>query len=114
MKKLLSSLFFLFVFSFFVQSQCSTFSNSITEASSISCNGDSDGALTAVPSGGMSPYSYNWNTGAITQGISNLSAGIYLVTVSYANGCIETTDHTLLEPSIMAVSVSATYFTTVY
>jgi len=40
--------------------------------------------------GGVSPYNIQWNTGATTTQISNLSAGIYTVTVSDVNGEVNT------------------------
>jgi hypothetical protein len=46
-----------------------------------------DGAAIANVSGGVPPYSYNWNTGATTQIINGLAADTYLVTVTDANGC---------------------------
>ncbi|MCB0641344.1 MAG: PKD domain-containing protein, partial [Phaeodactylibacter sp.] len=41
----------------------------------------------ASASGGVGPYSYQWNTGAMTNVISNLGAGTYIVQVTDANGC---------------------------
>ncbi len=46
-----------------------------------------DGALTVIPSGGTSPYSYLWNTGATSQIITGLNGGTYAVTITDANGC---------------------------
>ena len=50
-------------------------------------NNANDGTATAAPSGGTSPYSYNWSTGATTQSIDNLAPGTYTVTVSDYNNC---------------------------
>ncbi len=50
--------------------------------------GTSNGSVTAVASGGTSPYGYAWTPGnATTSTISNLAAGIYSVVVTDGNGC---------------------------
>ncbi len=49
--------------------------------------GNADGELTVSPSGGTPPYSYMWSDGQTTQTASNLSQGMYSVTVSDANAC---------------------------
>lgn len=46
------------------------------------CVNFSDGEITALPSGGFPPYTYQWSNGDTTQTISNLSAGNYSVTVT--------------------------------
>ncbi len=51
-----------------------------------SCAG-SDGRAVAVVSGGTEPYLYSWSTGGKNQIEENLSADIYSVTVTDANGC---------------------------
>ena len=60
--------------------------NSVT-ATQVLCAGENDGAITISATGGMQPYRYNWNTGATTSTIQNLSAGDYMVTISDRNGC---------------------------
>lgn len=49
--------------------------------------GNSTGQLEAQPNGGVSPYQYLWNTGAMTASINNLSCGTYTVTVTDFVGC---------------------------
>lgn len=50
--------------------------------------GNSDGTVTiSNTSGGVSPYSYLWNTGATATTITNLASGTYTCTVTDANGC---------------------------
>jgi len=45
------------------------------------------GSLTTFISGGVPPFSYAWSTGATTQNISGVPAGIYSVTITDAAGC---------------------------
>jgi len=54
------------------------------------CFGDSNGTLSALVAGGSTcaPYSYQWSQGAATQTISGLPAGVYVVTVTDAQGCV--------------------------
>lgn len=98
-----------------------TVSNSITlnEAPAITatlmptdanCNGNNDGAVDITVSGGSSPYSYSWNTGATTEDISNLAAGTYIVTVTDANGCTATFTQTLTEPSGLMATLSTSNY----
>lgn len=46
-----------------------------------------DGWTLAVPYGGVGPYSFQWSNGPTTAQNNNLVAGMYLVTVTDANGC---------------------------
>jgi large repetitive protein len=55
--------------------------------SSSNC-GVCDGAIAVIFSGGQSPYSIKWNTGATSPTITGLCAGVYVDTVSDAKGCI--------------------------
>ncbi|MBC6994059.1 proprotein convertase P-domain-containing protein [Neolewinella lacunae] len=49
-------------------------------------NGD-DGRAVAVAAGGNGGYTYAWQTGAVTDSVSNLMAGSYEVTVTDRLGC---------------------------
>jgi hypothetical protein len=59
----------------------------------------SDGRLTAVPSGGTSPYTFLWSNGQTTQTAQNLGPGLYTVTVTDATGCTTTCNFTLYAPA---------------
>ena len=61
----------------------------ISTGNNISCNGGSDGSLTASGSGGAGSYTYAWVTGASTANVTGLAAGVYTVTVTDANGCTD-------------------------
>ena len=65
----------------------------------VKCYGGKDGAIDVSVSGGTSPYSYIWNTGATTQDLSGLSAGTYSVTVTDKNGCTEKLSKTVNQPT---------------
>ncbi|MCB0640429.1 MAG: gliding motility-associated C-terminal domain-containing protein, partial [Phaeodactylibacter sp.] len=71
-----------------------------TVAEDITCPGGSDGALIAAASNGEAPYDYEWCGGL---GFDNLlmdvSAGVYLVIVTDAFGCTDTTDVVLEGPT---------------
>lgn len=45
------------------------------------------GAISTTVSGGVAPFSYHWNNGDSTSSLSNLTAGVYKVTVTDKNGC---------------------------
>ena len=55
--------------------------------SDVVCNGTCNGSATVSTSGGASPYTYLWNTGATTSTINNLCVGSYTVTVTDTLGC---------------------------
>ncbi len=49
--------------------------------------GNGLGSIQITISGGVSPYSYAWSTGAITQNLTGLSSGTYSCTITDQNGC---------------------------
>jgi gliding motility-associated-like protein len=62
----------------------------ITATTSIAAPGCSlcNGGATVNPSGGLGgPYQFNWTTGATTQTVNNLCAGLYQVLITDANSC---------------------------
>jgi gliding motility-associated-like protein len=78
-----------------------------------SCNGGSDGTAIANANGGVSPYTYSWNTTPIqtTQSASGLSAGQYIVTVTDANGCIATGNVLITQPAPISNNIQITNIT---
>lgn len=65
----------------------------------ILCKGEETGSVDLEVSGGVLPYVYSWNNGAITQDLVNLPAGSYEVLVTDANGCQTENNIILTEPS---------------
>jgi gliding motility-associated-like protein len=62
--------------------------NLSTSSKPASCEGNTDGAIVLAVSGGTTPYTYVWNTGATSKDVLNLSSGNYSVKVTDASGCI--------------------------
>jgi hypothetical protein len=76
-----------------------------TFATDISCNGDEDGAIVLVVSGGTGAYSYSWTGGLpATKDQENLQAGSYTVTVADANSCSTQRTVTVNQPAALTLN----------
>lgn len=75
----------------------------------VSCFGASDGEATANMSGGCTPYSYMWSNGGSTATIGNLSAGIYVVTVTDSLGTSITDSIEITEPDPITIAAAGTF-----
>ncbi|SFT54150.1 gliding motility-associated C-terminal domain-containing protein [Lishizhenia tianjinensis] len=76
----------------------------------VNCFGEATGSATVVASNGTPGYTYSWNTIPVqtTAMATNLTAGTYTCTVTDNNGCTETIDATILQPSAaLAVNINA-------
>jgi large repetitive protein len=82
------------------------FSSSLHNGHHISCAGGNDGNILLTATGGSTPYSVSWNTGASSFSLSGLAAGTYTATVTDVNGCGSTASHVLTEPSPLLVSAA--------
>ncbi|MEZ4825037.1 MAG: PKD domain-containing protein [Bacteroidia bacterium] len=63
------------------------------------CPGTQNGSINAQATGGTAPYAYLWSTGGTSQNISQLSAGVYSLTVTDNNGCTDT-DSTVVSSGV--------------
>lgn len=61
--------------------------------------GGTDGSIILTVAGGTQPYTFLWNTGAVTQNISNLPAGNYSVVLTDKNDCFLTDTFTVFDAS---------------
>lgn len=74
-------------------------------STNVSCFGLSDGFATAVPLGGVAPYSYVWSNGASTSSVSQLAAGTYSVSITDDNDCPVVQTVIITEPQALALAV---------
>lgn len=75
-----------------VDIRCITYTNTpiavtVANGSNTSCNDNNRGSARTVVTGGSSPFTYYWNTGATTQNLDDIPPGVYAVTVTDATGC---------------------------
>lgn len=74
------------------------------------CNGDGNGSITANPTAGTIPFTYQWgnNTGSqTTPSAIALTAGTYAVTITDSIGCTVTGYHTLNDPFPISTSITS-------
>ncbi len=75
-----------------------TFTKHVSQTNSINvtgtvippnCEENIAGAINVSVTGGVAPYSYEWNTGETTEDISFMNFGYYYLTVTDAEGCVD-------------------------
>jgi gliding motility-associated-like protein len=84
---------------------------SITSQTNVSCFGGNNGVATTSVSGGTSGPGfpqYSWSNGQNTGTATNLSAGVYTVSVTDASGCVASTSLTITQPPALTVNVAGT------
>ncbi len=78
----------------------------------VTCNGGSDGSVTATITGGASPFTYSWSNGSSIVGVfatvNGLPIGSYTCTVTDANGCVNSGSTTITSPTALVASASST------
>jgi gliding motility-associated-like protein len=78
---------------------------SVSVNNHVSCYGGTNGSATAMPSGGTANYTYLWMPGNYTaQNPSTLSAGNYIVSVTDAKGCFQTSQVSIVQPGAALTS----------
>lgn len=73
----------------------------------LQCDGDCIGEATADVTGGVGPYTYQWDDALSqnTQSADSLCASVYTVTVTDANGCTESASVTITGPNGLTSSI---------
>ena len=65
----------------------------------VRCHGDLTGNVMLNVTGGAPPYTYQWNSGATSQSLTTVGAGIYYVDITDKHGCIATDTFKINEPA---------------
>lgn len=76
-------------------------------SSPVSCNNLADGSADATVSGGTSPYTYLWESGAQTANNNKISGGFQAVTITDFNGCTIVDSIFIFEPQPVNVGIFA-------
>ena len=84
-----------------------------TNITDVLCFGGTDGSINLTVSGATPPYTYQWNFGSTTEDLYNITAGIYSVTVTDANGCTKVIGATVNQPPVLIASLTPNQYTCV-
>jgi len=80
---------------------------SASVTTNLNCNGSSNAAVSSVPSGGSSPYTYAWTGGGTNSSKNGLSGGTYTITVTDIIGCTASATVTVSEPAALVITPSS-------
>ncbi len=95
-----------------ILSSASSSSFSISPSSTnVTCNGSANGSAT-VTATGIGPYSYFWTPGSYTTAsVSNLSTGVYTVTVNGTSCSFSTSTISITQSPVLTSSIMVSSFT---
>ncbi len=74
----------------------------ITSFTNVTCFNACDGTAIATAAGGTGPYGFIWNNipqNTLNDTVTNLCPGVYVVTMTDANGCTDTASVTITQPT---------------
>lgn len=81
------------------------FKGAFADVTEIGCHGDSNAVIITEFKGGVTPYKFVWNTNETTKDIRGLKAGQYSVLATDANGCEESLEIDIVQPSKLELSL---------
>lgn len=86
----------------------------LTNKTNVRCFGNNNGKASVIAFGGVSPYTYSWNTIPVntTSTINNLVAGSYQCTITDAAGCIKVMNMVITQPALLVLTTSQSNVTT--
>ncbi len=71
----------------------------------VSCHNGTDASITVVGAGGTAPYSYEWSNNQTGDQATNLSPGVYIVTITDAGNCIATSSYAVDNPPSLGLTM---------
>ena len=74
----------------------------------VGCAGGSNGEIMAMGQNGIAPYTYMWSNNQTTATATNLSAGMYMITVTDSIGCATVAQLSIQDPPTMTLSATGT------
>ncbi|HMU18376.1 MAG TPA: PKD domain-containing protein [Bacteroidia bacterium] len=80
--------------------------NAVASGQNVLCNGQSNGAVNVVVTGGVQPYSYQWAGGYTTSLVNNLPQGSYQVTITDFNGCTIQSSANITQPTAINLALT--------
>lgn len=84
---------------------CEGFKANVLSKTSPTCHDNANGHIELVVEGGLAPFSVNWNGSSSTNLVAeNLSAGVYSVEITDANGCYTSQVIELTAPNALKVN----------
>ena len=86
----------------------SSSTNSDYNGYGVSCATATDGNIDISVNGGLSPYNFIWNNGATTEDLNNLSAALYILTITDANNCQLIDSIDITAPTLLSVNITIT------
>ncbi|MFN8298193.1 MAG: SprB repeat-containing protein [Chitinophagales bacterium] len=78
--------------------------STLISGNNLTCFSNATGSVDLSPTGGTTPYTFYWNTGATTEDITGVAAGNYTVIITDAHGCTATNAITITQPARVTVS----------
>lgn len=80
----------------------------VMDSVNVRCNGLANGQVSATVTGGTQPYTYTWSPAqGNVSSLTNLSPGLYQLTVSDKNGCSLTGRRNVTQPSALTTTTQA-------
>jgi len=74
----------------------------------VTCNGGSNGSVSATPSHGATPYTYSWSGGGTNSSKTGLAAGTYTITVTDNVGVTGSATVTITQPTTLVALATTT------
>jgi len=70
------------------------------------CPGDANGSADPTVTGGTAPYTYLWSNGSTEPNLENVGAGNYSLTITDANGCIDSSGTFVNSPPALSSNIT--------